>query len=162
MNGSIFVTFAPREESFIASVPMEQLDDLGDCPEVVLTRVSEIYGRAVEVLQSLVDDLDCLKATRTAAPARKLWEIGDAVFQLVEDLKEASFELDGLYEHLMRDIRIEKGRLGKYRLTRAITFRRYLPDKELIPKSLEWSRCEKNARGAAEQLAARQREAVKV
>ena len=158
MNESVFVAFDPRETGFIASVPMKQFDALGERPEAVLKEASTAYGSAIEIMQSLLDDFDRLKSSRTAIPAQRVWELGDAVFHLVEDLARSSLEIDGLYDHLVRDLGIERGRLGKYRLTRAITFRRYLPDKDLIPKSLEWSRCEKNARGMAEQLVARHRE----
>ena len=158
MNESIFVAFDPREDGFIASVPMKQFDAVGERPEAVLEEASATYGSAIEVMQSLLDDFDQLKASRTAITAQRVWEFGDAVFHLVEDLGQSSLEIDGLYEHLVRDLGIERGRLGKYRLTRAITFRRYLPDKDMIPKSLEWSRCEKNARGMAERLVARHRE----
>ena len=33
-----------------------------------------------------------------------------------------------------------------------VTFRRHLPDLELIPESLRWSQCEKQARKVAEEL----------
>ena len=40
-----------------------------------------------------------------------------------------------------------------------VTFRRHLPEKELIPESLGWSQCEKQARKVAEELKAAQSDA---
>ena len=38
MKELTFVAFEPREEGFIASVPMEQLDSLGEHPEAIATK----------------------------------------------------------------------------------------------------------------------------
>ena len=149
-----FVAFEPRNGGFIASVPMEQLEWLGDHPEEILNEASQTYARSVEEMRAILDDLDGFKAKRTPIPAQTIWEFGDAVFRLVAKLGNSFLELDGLYEHLMRDLEIDNGRLGKYRMTRAVTFRRYLEDKGRIPDSLDWRQCEKNARGMAERLAA--------
>lgn len=154
MTQTAFIAFEPRDGGYIASVPMEQLDTLGDHPESVLIAASITYERSIRAMRTILDDLDGLKAKRTPIPAQKIWEFGDAVFRLVEELGNSSLEIDGLYEHLVRDLGIDNGRLGRYRMTRAVTFRRYLEDKARIPDSLDWKRCEKNARKAAEQLAA--------
>ena len=158
MGQMTYVAFEPKEEGFIASVPMEQLESLGDHPEALLREASAAYECHIDATRSLLDEIDRLKTNRTAIPAQKMWDLGDAVFRLVDVLSELSFEIDGLYEHLLRDLDLHKGRLGLYRLTRAITFRRYLPDKSLIPLSLDWRLCEKSARKAAEQLAANRKE----
>ena len=160
MDRIAFVAFEPREDGYVASVPIEQLDALGDHPEEVMREASKTYIHSIEAMGLLLDDLDRVKVSRTPIPAQKVWEFGDAVFRLVESLAYLSLEIDGLYEHLMRDLEIDKGRLGRYRMTRAITFRRYLVNKDLIPASLDWRRCEKNARKTAEQLASKSRESA--
>ena len=153
MDQLAFVAFEPREDGFIASVPMEQLDVLGERPEAMLKEASAAYGRSVGVMRSLLSDFERLKANRIAIPARNVWELGNAVLELVETLRQASLELDALYEHLSRDLGINKKRLGNI-----VTFRRYLPNKNKIPASLHWNQCEKSARGVAEQLAANRQE----
>lgn len=153
MAQTAFVAFEPREGGYVASVPIEQLEFLGDRPEAMLNEASATYGRSLQTMRVLLDDLERFKASRIAIPARKVWELGDAVLSLVEALRSASLELDGLYEHLERDMGIKRKRWEA-----AITFRRHLPAKELIPESLRWNQCEKNARGAAEQLAAKRKE----
>ena len=153
MDQLAFVAFEPREDGFIASVPMDQLDVLGERPEALLKEACAVYGRSVGIMRSLLSDLERLKANRIAIPARNVWELGNAVVNLVETLRQASLELDALYEHLSRDLGINKKRLGTI-----VTFRRYLPNKNKIPASLRWNQCEKNARGVAEQLAAKRKE----
>ena len=159
---TIFVAFEPREEGFIASVPMEHLESLGDHPEASLRAASATYHHHVDTMRSLLNDIERFKTNRIAIPARKMWDLGDSIFQLVDSLAESSLEIDGLYEHLSRDLKLHSGHLGMYRLTRAVTFRRYLPDRTLIPDSLGWRLCEKHVRKTAEQLAARRKEPVHV
>ena len=158
MDQTPLIAFEPRAEGFIASVPMEQLESLGHHPEALLREASATYGCHIGIMRALLDDIDGHKVNRIAIPASKMWNIGDAVFRLVDGLAKSGLEIDGLYEHLARDLRLHAGRLGMYRLTRAITFRRYLSDKALIPHSLHWSHCEKSARKAAEKLAAKRKE----
>ena len=160
MGQMIFVAFEPREEGFIASVPIEHLESLGDHPEASLREASATYHHHLDAMRSLLDDIGWFKTNRIPIPARKMWDLGDSIFRLVDHLADLSLEIDGLYEHLSRDLKLHSGQLGMYRLTRAVTFRRYLPDRALIPDSLGWRVCEKNVRKTAEQLAARRKEPV--
>ena len=153
MEQTAFVAFEPRQDGFIASVPMDQLGVLGDHPEGVLSRAGATYRESVQAMQSLLNEFDRFKVSRIAIPARKVWELGDAVFALVEALRKSSLELDGLYEHLERDLGVKRKRWEA-----TITFRRHLPTKALVPESLRWRECEKNARGMAERLAAKHKE----
>ena len=153
MNEMTFVAFKPGEEGFIASVSIEQLDSLGARPEASLQKASEIYQRSIDIMRSLLADMVGLKARRTPITARRVWELGDAVLNLVGELSRSSMELDGLYEHLGRELGMNEKRLGT-----VVTFRRHLPDKELIPESLGWSQCEKSARKVAESLSKGQKE----
>ena len=153
MEQTAFVAFAPRDGGYVASVPMEQLESLGDHPEAVLNEASTTYARSLQIMRSLVDEFEHFKANRTAIPAYKVWELGDAVLDFIKNLRGTSLEIDGLYEHLERDIGIKRKRWEA-----AITFRRHLPTKGLIPESLRWRECEKNARGIAEELVAKRKE----
>ena len=104
MNESIFVAFEPRDTGFIASVPMEQFDYLGPNPEESLREASEMYQRSVQNMRTLLSDMDELKAKRTPISARSIWDLGDEVLTLVDELSQRSMELDGLYEQLGRDL----------------------------------------------------------
>ena len=147
MSGLTFVAFTPRDAGFTASVPLEQLDGLGAHPELLLEKAGALYGKSVGEMRSCLSEMAAMKDRRQPITAQKVWEWGDAAFALVENLAEMSLELDGLYEHLTRDLGINQKRLSN-----VITFRRYLPAKELIPAALGWAQCEKSARKVAENL----------
>ena len=147
MDNPIFVAFEPIEEGFRASVSMEQLDSLGPRPEAYLQKAAKTYRHHVEAMRHLLSEMDRQKAKRTPISARSVWELGDAVLHLLGELGQESLEVDSLYEHLSRDLPMNEKRLGT-----VVTFRRHLPSKDLIPESLGWSQCEKNARKVAENL----------
>ena len=145
------VALEPRDEGFVASVPIAVLDRLGDKPETSLQTACNAYARAVGSMREVLAEIDQLKSRRTPIPARKMWELGDAVVALGNELEEGSMEIEGLSDHLVRDLGINGKRMGTI-----VTFRRHLPDRELIPESLGWSQCEKQARKVAEELKAAQ------
>ena len=149
MSDLALIALEPREEGFVASVPLSQLDRLGDNPEVSLQEACQVYGRTVSRMREVLADIDQLKSKRVPIPARKMWELGDAVVTLGIELETGSMEMDGLNDHLIRDLGINGKRMGTI-----VTFRRHLPDQELIPESLGWSQCEKQARKVAEELKA--------
>ncbi len=145
------VAFEPRNAGFVSSVPIEHLAYLGERPEIRLLEACQIYGRAVGTMQKVLADLDKLKEERIPMPARKMWELGDAVLALIGELEQNSMEADSLNEQLARDLGLNGKRLGTI-----VTFRRHLPKLELIPESLGWSQCEKHARKVAQELKAAQ------
>ena len=149
MGSPAMIALEPRDEGFVASVPLAQLERLGERPEVCLQGACNAYGRTVEAMREVLADIEQLKSKRTPIPARKMWELGDAVVNLSSELEENSMELDSLNEHLVRDLGINAKRMGTI-----VTFRRHLTDKELIPETLGWSQCEKQARKVAEELKA--------
>ena len=117
-------------------------------PEATLRQAAEIYKRAIKRMRSLVVEIRRARADHKPIRARKMWDIGQAVFLLRDRLESLSLELDNLYDHLVRDLGVKRKWLEK-----AIIFRRYLPHKQLIPTSLRWGRCEKGTRRVALKLA---------
>ncbi len=151
MGSLALIALEPRDEGFVSSVPISQLARLGDKPEVSLKVACDAYGRAIGAMREVLGDIDQLKSKRIPIPARKMWELGDAVVTLGVELEDCSMELDSINEHLVRDLGINAKRMGTI-----VTFRRHLPVKELIPESLGWSQCEKQARKVAEKLKSEQ------
>ena len=142
-----FVSFEPNNGGFRAFLPMEEVLSDDRDPEVVLGRAVKTYESSVRKMGHIVAGMQQLRASRKTVPARDMWQLGDVVFQLVEDLKKQSLQLDGVYQHLSRDLQVKRKWLEK-----AIIFRRYLPDQRVIPQSLNWGSCEKGTRRAAERL----------
>ncbi|MCE2462862.1 MAG: hypothetical protein J4F46_02965 [Dehalococcoidia bacterium] len=147
MKKLTFVSLEPRNAGFTAFVPMENLASVDDDPELLLRAVSTTYARYIGLMRSLKADTDNLRKKHIPIPARKVWELGDIIFDLRRELSQQAFELDGLYDHLVRDLGVKRKWLEK-----VIIFRRYLPRKAIIPESLPWGRCEKSTRKVAESL----------
>ncbi len=141
------VLVEPREEGFVASVAFAHLSRLNDNPDLSLKNACAAYGRAIDAMREVLAEIDDLKSRRSPIPARVMWKLGDAVVNLGNDLEAESMELDGLNDHLVRDLNINAKRMGTI-----VTFRRHLPDVEVIPESLGWSQCEKQARKVAQEL----------
>jgi len=142
-----FVAFEPRGGQIVALVSIEGLFSSDSDPETVLRKAAEVYERSITRMKSLVEEIQASRADRKVVPARKIWKLGDAIFDLTGQLEELSLQIDRLYDHLVRDLGAKRKWLEK-----VIIFRRYLPDKELIPSSLNWGRCEKGTRRVAERL----------
>jgi len=142
-----FVCFEPRDGQFRAFLTMEDIITGREDPEVLLNQVAELYEQAIKGMRSLVAEIQDMRTHRKLIPARKVWKVGDAIFQLGKDLEKFSLQVDGLYDHLVRDLGVKRKWLEK-----VVIFRRYLPEQEAIPDSLNWGRCEKGTRRIAEQI----------
>jgi len=143
----VFVAFEPENGQFVALLSIEGLLSSDRDPEAVLRKAAKLYERSTLRMKSLVAEIQAYRAERKLVPARKIWHLGDAIFELTSQLRELSLEIDRLYDHLVRDLDAKRKWLEK-----VIIFRRCLPDKELIPESLNWGRCEKGTRRVAERL----------
>ena len=115
--------------------------------ENLLHQSVRLYEKYIKNIRHLIKDIQLTKAERKPIAARKIWEIGDIIFKLKFELEKISLELDGLYDHLVRDLEVKQKWLEK-----VIIFRRYISDKKKIPVSLNWGRCEKGTRRIAERL----------
>lgn len=141
------VSFRQYEGGYIASVPMDQFFSWAGDPERTLKEAAQLYEQTLSEMVTVVAEIDALRAERRLLPARKVWRLGDLVFGLVEGLEQLSLQLDGLYDHLVRDLKVKRKWLEK-----VVILRRYLPHEEAIPESLNWGRVEKGTRRAAENL----------
>jgi hypothetical protein len=116
-------------------------------PETVLRKATNTYEQSITRMRSLMTEIQAAKTKRGFISARKMWQLGDYIFKLKDDLEKLSLELDGVYAHLTRDLGVKRMWLEK-----VIIFRRYLPDKSFIPESLNWGRCRNEPRQVAENL----------
>ena len=142
-----FVSFEPNDGGFAAFLSMEEVLSDDQDPKVVLDRAVKIYGKSVQKMRHIIAETENFKASRKRVPARKMWQLGDVIFRLVEDLKKHSLQLDGAYRHLGRDLKVKRMWLEK-----VIIFRRYLPQQGAIPESRNWGQCRDNPRRIAERL----------
>lgn len=142
-----FISFEPNDERFRAFLSMEELISSDKDPELTLRKAVKIYENSIIKMCTFIKEIQNIRNNRKLLPARKVWQLGDAIFELQGNLNKLSLQLDGLYDHLVRDLGVKRKWLEK-----VIIFRRYLPDKKAIPQSLNWGRCEKGTRRVAEKL----------
>lgn len=142
-----FVSFEPSNKEFRAFLPIEELLSNSNDPEFTLKKAAEVYQRSIAKMRNLIEEIRNFRDNGELLPAREVWQLGDAIFELQYNLNTLSLQLDGLYDHLVRDLGAKRKWLEK-----VIIFRRYLPEENAIPKSLNWGRCEKGTRQAAEKL----------
>lgn len=143
-----FVSFELREGEFIAFLPLSTVTSHRNLTQL-LKSSSQRYAKAIARLKRLVAVIEAAKSGGRRIEAIQMWHLGDEVFKLVNALSRLSLQIDGLYEHLSRHVPISKSRVEK-----AVAFRRYLPDKSIIPHSFAWARCDKLPRQAAYRLRA--------
>jgi len=148
VTAPIFVSFKPEEEGFRGFMPIQASVDCDEDPQSVLREAVMVYERHIMKLRSLLREIQQARAGGQLVPARKVWQVGDLVFRLTCRLSKLSLQLDGLYLHLTRDLGVKRKWLEK-----AIILRRYITKQTLIPKSLNWGRCEKGTRRVAVKLA---------
>lgn len=146
-NKLTLVLFEPRNGAFIGFMSIEGLISIEGDPELVLRKAAKLYEHSIVMMRSLIAEMDAFRASRKPVPARKIWQLGNVIFEMREELERLSLQLDGFYDHLVRDLGVKRKWLEK-----VIIFRRYVPEEELIPQSLNWGRCEKGTRKVAERL----------
>ena len=146
---NVYVVFSKVQDSdYLASVSMNDFLSSGKDLEPILKRAARIYGAAIEQMTLAIVDIRSYKKTKKKfLPARHIWELGDQIFILISNLEALGLQFDRLYEHLERDLNVKRKWLEK-----VIILRRYLPDINMIPESLNWGKCEKGTRRVAEQL----------
>jgi len=144
---SIFISFKPDNEHYRVFFPFNDLIENKIDVKTIVPIASNIYEHYIASMRVKIKEIDAIRKNKLLVPARIIWELGDLIFHLTYELKQMSLEIDGLYEHLIRDLNLKRKRLEKI-----IIFRRYISNKEIIPDSLNWGRCEKGTRRIAEKI----------
>lgn len=142
-----FVSFQPSNNQFTAFLPIEELISSQTDLAEVLNKAAFIYGQSIKKMRSLIAEIEGLRINHKTVSARTIWHLGDAIFELKDNLEKCSLQIDGLYDHLVRDLCVKRKWLEK-----VVIFRRYLPSQDVVPESLNWGRCEKGTRRVAEGL----------
>ncbi len=142
-----FVSFEPINYKFRGYLSMEVALGSDKEPEILLQKSIKIYENALKKMAPIVSEIKKSRVNRTSISARKIWQLGNVIFKLRDELEKIGLEIDGIYDHLPRDLEVKRKWLEK-----VIILRRYLPDIKLIPESLRWGRCEKSTRRKAERL----------
>lgn len=146
-NRLAFVSFEPRDGQFEAFMSMEGILSTESDPHPTLQEAAALYQRSVWKMCCLVGDIQARRAARQLVPARRIWQLGDAIFELRDELARLSLQVNDVYGHLVRDLGVKRKWLEK-----VVIFRRYVPVMDAVPETLNWGRCEKGTRRIAERL----------
>ena len=142
-----FVSFEPINKSFRAYLSMEEFILGKNDSELTIRKAVKVYENSLTEMRNFIKEIQNFRNDRKPLPAIKIWQLGNTIFELQGNLNKLSLQLDGLYNHLVRDLGVKRKWLAN-----VIIFRRYLPDENAIPQSLNWGRCEKGTRRVAEKL----------
>jgi hypothetical protein len=143
----VFISFEKSGNKYETFFPMEELISNEKDIERLAKRAAKIYENAIHRMLLIISKMNNQRVERKPVSARMVWQLGDSIFKLTRDLEKISFQLDGLYEHLARDLTVKRKWLEK-----VIILRRYIPEISLIPAYLNWGQCEKGTRKVAEKI----------
>lgn len=142
-----FVSFEQAGNNFRAYIAIEDAIFGQKDPEEIAKKACVIYEDTIKRMIKQIAVVRTARASRRFVTAREVWNVGDTIFSLVDKLKKIGLQIDGVYDHLTRDIDEKKKWLEK-----AIILRRYISDIKFVPESLNWGRIEKGTRKKAERL----------
>ena len=147
MKDLILVSFEPDDRGFLAHIPLDSLVLMDGDSEVLLQKASSRYSKTVQMMRKRLEEMEDMRRNREIIPARKVWEFGESIFSLKKEMERMSFCVNGLYDHLTRELGVKKMWLEK-----VVIFRRHIPEKKSIPPSLPWGRCSSSPRKAAKAI----------
>lgn len=143
-NQLSFVSFEPEKNSFRAFLSLDDFILNEQEHEKKFSKAEKIYGRSIKKMLAIVNEMNNYKQKHRRLPAQTVWELGDTIFELQNNLNGLSLQIDGLYHHLVRDLDLKRKWLEK-----VIIFRRYIKDKKILTKSMNWSKFEKGTKKVA-------------
>lgn len=146
-NIKSFISFEPKERGFSAFLPMETAIERDGNLESELSKLTKIYEDSMDEMHFILKKIQEARINKKPVPAYQIWRLGNKIFLLTDKLESLSFQLDGLYNHLVRDLGVKRKWLEK-----VIIFRRYIPNEKAISRKLNWGVFEKGTRRKAEQL----------
>lgn len=138
-----FIQFKPDVNTYKAFITLEAINGKTN-PEILIKKAIFIYSKNIKNLRKIYIKMQEDRKQKKPIYAQDMWEIGNIVYRLKKELELLSLEIDGMYDHLTRDLGAKKKWLEK-----AIIFRRYIKDKNKILKPLRWGKFEKSTKKKA-------------
>lgn len=139
-----FITFEPKDSSYISFFSVDQIINSDIKPEKLSLQAQAIYKTHIEKMKAVIVEMETLRLKRFPRQAKSMWSLGDIVVDLVNKLSSINLEIDDLYAHLTRDLKVNRKWLEK-----VVIIRRYIENVAVIPKDFPWSKCEKGTKKAA-------------
>lgn len=134
-----FIGFIPEHEKFKGSLSLDAAFDSESDPQTLIKKSEMVYQKYIESMRLVIKDLGEMKSKRLRIPASKIWVLGDNIFLLKKNLENLGLQVDDLYMHLIRDLGVKRKWLEK-----VVILRRYVIDKNFIPKESNWGMFDKS------------------
>ncbi len=131
----IWVYFLQTGKGYIASTSLDKFGVLSDNVQNLLIKAGKIYERHIKKMLALYRERNLLKAKGKVIKPALMWEIGDEIFSMLEELKKLGIGVEDLYGSLSRDLNVSKSTIK-----RLISLRRYFRSKNEIPAGLSWGK----------------------
>lgn len=132
-SNNIFITFEVIEGSFKGYITLDDAIKKNIDHKKVINDSVNIYSFYIKKMRSVLKNLKDKKKSEGYINSLIVWRLGDLIFKLTDDLKKNGFILDRIYEHLSRDL----NKHPKW-IQHTVSFRRYIPDKSVIPENQKW------------------------
>jgi len=140
-----FISFSKTESGYLGAIDMDAIGQVDNFDRLV-AKAEKKYSYYVSKMTQLLIKIEEKKKSKVLLPASYVWELGNLIFNLRDDLAKLSLEIDNLYFHICRDLNINRKRLEKM-----IILRRYVPNKQLL-KGLNWGLFEKGTKKKVQEI----------
>jgi len=137
------------EPKFIGSISLQDLMKDGirrDNLNSQTKKAASNYEKSIQECKVIIDKIK-KGASINQAFLRDMWSLGSKIRSFTNSLKKDGFYLNGLYEHLTRDLQVSRNLLEK-----VVIFRSYFSNRSLIPNNMLWREIRYAPRKNAEKL----------
>jgi len=120
---------------FVGSVSLQELitrDETQISLSSRTKRASKKYEQCLTQCRRILSRIERYSSVNQA-PLRNMWSLGDKIHRLAKSLQKDGFYLNGLYDHLTRDLNVSRDLLE-----RVVVFRSHLENRSLIPENMIW------------------------
>ena len=134
---------------YVGSVSLQDLIQIGDKRNNLnkqIKKATKDYREFVQKCERIIGKIKKAGSLNQTS-LKNMWDLGDQIHRFNNTLKRDGFYLNGLYEHLVRDLQVSRDLLKK-----VITFRSYFPNSKLIPNDMVWKEVRYAPRKNAEEL----------
>lgn len=142
-----FISFFPTEIGFSSSFFLGDFIFEHEDIDAISYELAKIYEDGIKNLKELLNIRKEMLLKKQRIPAVFIWDIGDQIFRINNQINSTGFQIDDYYSHLERDLGISRKWLEK-----VIILRRYINDKNTLPQGLSWGYFEKGTKHKAIKL----------
>jgi len=138
-----------NKPKFIGSISLQEFMENGIRTNNLNSQIKKAAVRYEKFMQECKTIINKIKKRDSInqAPLKDMWNLGNKIHRFMRSLKKDGFYLNGLYEHLVRDLQVSRDLLE-----RVIIFRSHFTNHTLISNDMLWREVRDAPRKNAEKL----------